>query len=184
MPLNTRQQAFVNGILAGKSATKAYQDAYGVGQDSAERAASRLLRNVEVARALETTRERLQERTEISLARWLEELALIGFSDVTQYDVDPMGGIAVKPSVRPEVTRVVSSVKTRTYYGPKGDSTVETEFKLHDKLAALEKIGRHMGFYPKEFGGEGAPNGRTPAVIRKDGEKTVIDWGDGLRIEL
>src|SRR4051812_22344447 len=114
MALNARQLAFVNGVLAGKSATQAYKDAYpGCGQDTAERNGSRLLRKAEVALALEEARGRLQRRTEITLERWLDELAAIGFSDVTHYDVDPMGGIDVKDDAPLNVTRAVAAMKTR-----------------------------------------------------------------------
>lgn len=72
MALNPRQLKFVQGYLSGKSAKQAYLDAgYELAsRETAETAASRLLRNVQVKAAVESARREAAIRAELS-AEWV-----------------------------------------------------------------------------------------------------------------
>ena len=74
----------------------------------------------------------------------MKELALIGFANAGDYfDWGPDGiSIKDKDDLTPERQAVVAEVsQTKTEKG----GTIRV--KLHDKLAALEKIGRHLGMF-------------------------------------
>jgi phage terminase small subunit len=70
MPLNPRQQQFVAGYLARLPASEAYRRAGYTcrSQQAAEAAASRLLRNVKVAEAIEAGRQRAERAADVKAA--------------------------------------------------------------------------------------------------------------------
>ncbi len=82
--------------------------------DVAEAAASRLLRNVKVAARLAQLRAERSKRTGITADRVLEELAVVAFSDVTHYCVDPGGRVVLDTRADASARRALSSVKRKT----------------------------------------------------------------------
>jgi hypothetical protein len=85
-------------------------------------------------------------------ARVLEEIARLAFSDIGQV-LDFSG---THPRLRPacdipeDARRALTSVKVKRYAEGRGEGAGEvevTEIKLWDKLAALEKAGRHLGLF-------------------------------------
>jgi len=73
--LNQRQNAFVWGIIDGKSAKEAYiQAGYSARGNSAETKASRLVRNGKVQEALACAREEIAERTMVTKEYVMREL--------------------------------------------------------------------------------------------------------------
>lgn len=79
MALNVKQQRFVDGIIAGKTATESYiQAGYVARGHAAEAAGSRLLRHVEVASEIERRRTVIEKRVGItaeSVLRRLDQVA-------------------------------------------------------------------------------------------------------------
>lgn len=134
MALSARQKAFVRHILKGKPAAEAYRLVYPkCSRATAETNGPRLLRSAQVAQAVNEAQAKLNERVAVTLERWLEEWASMGFAPLAHPDVRPA-----------------------------------------DKARALENIGKHLGFYPREFN----PESRQPLSVDKTGKKTRITWGD------
>lgn len=73
------------------------------------------------------------------------ELAKIGFANMQQY-VNGGNNVLELKNLDSKVTAAVSKVKTTL----KEDGSVITEIGLYDKVAALEKLGRHLGIFEKD----------------------------------
>lgn len=150
--LKPQQDKFVREYLVDLNATQAAIRA-GYSPKTAESQASRLLRNVKVAAAVEEALEERQKRTEITQDRVLKELSRIAFSNITDYVLTDEGQVQLAEAAHPEAMRAVSSIKrkTRTFGTGEQTQTVhEVELKLWDKPNPLKLAGRHVGLFPNE----------------------------------
>ncbi|MDJ1481311.1 terminase small subunit [Cytophagaceae bacterium YF14B1] len=148
--LNPKQLAFVNEYLLTGNAAEAYMKAYQVDNESVARAAaSRLLTNTNVQDYIRKHQKQMEKKTGITVEKVIAELAKIGFSNIQDYITDE-NQVEDLSKIRRRKAAAVSSVKTKKRIFRKGDEeieTVETEFRLYDKISALEKIGKHLGAF-------------------------------------
>lgn len=92
------------------------------------------------------------ERTMITQDRILQELAIIGFSDLRNYSINPQTGNLSLPSGVPEyVMRAVSSIKFITVIDEAGHERRTLEFKLWDKPGALRMMGQHLAMFTENL---------------------------------
>jgi phage terminase small subunit len=153
MALSLLQQRFVEEYLVDLNASAAYQRAgYKARGHAAETNAARLLRNAEVKSAIHAAQQVRSQRTEITADRVLQELALVGFSDIGQILDFSGNSVKLRPgtAIPEQARRLLSSVKVKRYFEGTSDEAREveiTEFKIWDKLSALEKIGKHLGMF-------------------------------------
>lgn len=144
--LTAKQQRFVDEYLVDINATRAARrSGYADGNYGRQ-----LLTKTNVSNAIAKAKEARQKRTQVTADRVLEELALIGFSDVTNYEVDDGGHVVLQLGVSRDVTRALSSVKRKTkHYEHGGDSVTEhdVEVKLWSKIAALDSLAKHLGLH-------------------------------------
>lgn len=158
MALTPKQRRFVDEYLIDLCATQAAIRA----KYSAKTAASqgeRLLRNVEVQRAIARRMKDREQRTEITQDKVLRELAKIGFSDIRKVvrwgetmvrmvdaeegegeDLVPYHGLALIDSM--EVDDDTAAAIAEVSQGRDG-----LKVKLHDKKGALVEIARHLGMF-------------------------------------
>ena len=152
-PLTPKQARFVEYYLVSLNATDAYREAYGRAGKVAEAGGARLVGNAKVAAAIATAKAARSERVEITADRVLRELAILAFSDVRHFSVDHIGNLELTAGAPDEAWRAVSSVKhkIRTFgAGDERETVREIEFRLWDKNSALEKVAKHIRFYPPE----------------------------------
>lgn len=153
--LNDMQRLFVTEYLIDLNATQAAIRA-GYSEKTAMEQGSRLLRNVKIKEAIQIAMDERVKRTEVTQDRVLKELAKIGFADLKDFlrygtekvriDTDNDGNpvydykqtVEAKSSDEVDGTLVseVSIGKDGTF-----------KFKLHDKMAALDKMGKHLGLF-------------------------------------
>jgi phage terminase small subunit len=142
--------------LIDLNATAAYKRAgyKGTGR-AAENAASRLLNTPAVANAIAAAIQARAARLEVSADNVLRELAIVGFSDLSE--VLDFSGEAVKLKPANQITeagrRLLASLKVQRVIKGKGANAREvevTDFKLWDKLAALTALGKHLGLFPNK----------------------------------
>jgi phage terminase small subunit len=149
LKLTPKQALFVQEYLIDLNATRA-AIAAGYSKKTAEAAASRLLRNVKVrAETGKQTAER-SERLEISADRVLQELARLAFLDPRRFfDAD---GIA-KPitALDNDTARALAGMDVEELFEGRGDDRrrigVVRKYKLADKKAALELLGKYLGLF-------------------------------------
>ena len=172
--MTERQKIFADEYLIDLNATRAYKVAYpNVKNDETARAnSSRLLTNANVTSYIAERMKERQERTEVTQDKVIRELAAIAFSDTTDYvniiekqaeyivegvrvplyddDGEPMMIKRVEPVLTETLTtdqkRALASIK-------EGRSGIE--IKAHDKVKALELLGRHLGMWNDKLALEG-----------------------------
>jgi hypothetical protein len=122
---------------------------------AAEAASSRLLRNVKVSAYLAEVKKKAAERTQITADRVLEELGKVAFANMADYAEWGPGGVILKASEDMTLDALAAVSEVTETVRKDGGSV---RFKLHDKLAALEKTGKHFGMFTDrradEHGGE------------------------------
>ena len=164
--LTEKQKRFVEEYLIDLNATRAYKVAYpSVKRDeTAAAAAARMLRNVKVSKYIAKRQDDLQRRTEITQERVLQELAAIAFSKATDYAhvvekkveistdngpvpvLDQNGDPVLYRTIELELTENLNDTqKAAVASMKKGRDGLEV--KTHDKLKALELLGRHLGMF-------------------------------------
>lgn len=150
-----REKCFVHEYLIDLNATKAAERA-GFSKKTARQLGARLLSKVHIQKAIADAMKRREARTEITQDQVLRELALIGFSDLKNYlEINPdTGAIRAKgfEDMPKDASRALESItEDRTIKeDAKGDQVTvydKVKFKLHDKLGALELLGKHLNMF-------------------------------------
>lgn len=151
MALTGKQQRFVAEYLVDLNATEAAKRA-----DYSERTAysqgQRLLKNAEIQTAIGEAQKVREKRTGITADRVLNELALLGFSNMLDYaTVQPDGTAYVDLS---ELTRdqaaAIQEMTVDEYAEGRGEDArpvKKVKVKLADKRATLVDIGKHLGMF-------------------------------------
>jgi phage terminase small subunit len=152
--LNDNQKRFVEEYLVDLNATQAAIRA-GYSERTGYSQGQRLLKNVEIQSAIQKAMNERSERTEITQDRVLQELAKVGFANIKDYlsfktalttvgyddkgqrIVDYAHIVELKDSDEIDGA-VISEVSLK-------DGALK--FKLHDKMKALQDIGRHLGMF-------------------------------------
>lgn len=138
-----KQEQFVQEYLIDLNATQAAIRA-GYSVRSAQQLGSDLLSNHVVrARVDELLAER-SRRTGVTQDRVIRELARLAF--VNAPDVINLDEATVRDDASQDDTAAIASVKVKRGYSETG-STTEREVRLHDKIKALELLGKHLGMY-------------------------------------
>lgn len=152
------QQLFIEQYMLHRSARRAAVEA---GYSDTDNAGWRLLQNQKIVDEINRRKEAQRRRNELLEDEVLQELAKIAFVDIT--DVVDFNGSSLNVkdlSEIPEHARAAIKKVTQTS-GKYGDNiTVE----LHDKNAALEKLGKYLSMW-----------------VDKIEQKTVMSFEDQLK---
>lgn len=149
MSLNEKQRLFVAEYLVDLNATQAAIRA-GYSRKTAGRTGHENLKKPEIAAAIARAFDSRIERTEVSADRVLLEYARIGLSDMRQFASWGPDGVVWKTSDELDdgAAACVAEVSETVSEGGR-----TRRFKLHSKLAALDKLAQHV----KLFGEERSP---------------------------
>ena len=141
------QAQFVAEYLIDLNATQAAIRA-GYSVKTAVSKASQLLAIVNIQAAIAEACDKRIERTQVTADMGVTVLAKIGFSDMAYYSNWGKDGVSlVERDDLPEgATAAVAEVSEHVTYGKDG-GTRTIKFKLHDKRAALEALGKHLGMF-------------------------------------
>ncbi|RJO61066.1 MAG: terminase small subunit [Dehalococcoidia bacterium] len=141
--ITPQQRLFVHEYLIDLNGKQAAIRA-GYSGRSAEVTASRLLRKAKVQALIQKALEKRTTKLDITADKVLQEIAKLGFSNMKDFAEWSSGGIKLKDSTEltPEQMACVAELsETTTQFG----GTVR--FKLHDKLGALDRLGRHLKLF-------------------------------------
>lgn len=145
--LTDKQKLFIQEYLIDLNATQAAIRA-GYSIDTAGSIGHEILKKPEIQIAIQEAFDKRSKRTEITQDMVLAELARCGFSNMANYAKWNPDGVTLVSSedLTEDAARCVAEVsQTVTAEG----GTVK--FKLHDKISALEKVGRHLGMFKDKF---------------------------------
>lgn len=166
--LTPKQKIFCDKYLKCLNATKAATQA-GYSKRTANEQGARLLAKVSVKNYISERQQKNEAKTEITRERWLAELESIGFANINDF-VNGSNSILELKHIDRKKTAAVSGVKT-TVHESNGKITTNTQIKFHDKEAALEKIGRHLGYFEKD-NKQRQPETATVIILPDNGRQT------------
>ena len=173
--LTPKQERFVDEYLVDLNATAAAKRA-GYSEKSASRIAIELLNKTHVSAAIQERRAKLRGKLEITQEAVLQELAAIAFANGTDFvTVTGAGLLCVKPTseVAKEKLPAIAGIK----YNQLG-----IEIKLHDKVRALELLGKHLGVFATGGGSAAVEENNIFEVIEQS-TREEIDTNDISEIE-
>lgn len=172
MKLTPKQMRFVDEYLVDFNATQAAIRA-GYKAKTAHVIGAENLRKPKIAEEVARRQKDLQKRTEVSQERVVKELARIAFADVTDYAyvmqaiIERDGvKVPVESAVIKETCDLTDDQRAAIASIKQGANGVE--IKLHDKIKALELLGRHIGVFNDKLSLSGADGG--PLTFRWEGK--------------
>jgi len=171
---NPKHERFAQEVAKGVSGAKAWIAAgYDTNAKAAAVSANRMLKQPRIAARVDEllerkaeievkATERAIEKTGITKAAVLEELAKIGFAnmaDFIQTQEDGSAFVDLSKLTRDQAA-AIGEITSEVYMEGSGEdakAVKRTKFKLLDKKAALVDIGKHLGMFidRKEVGGPG-----------------------------
>lgn len=137
--LTAKQAVFVAEYLKDLNATQAAIRA-GYSEKSAARIGAELLNKTQVGAEIVKAQGRRAERAEITADRVLEELAKIAFADPRDLMQWGPEGVTLKESAGLTEAQAASVAEV-------GKTSGGIRLKKHDKVKALELLGRHIGIF-------------------------------------
>lgn len=147
MPLNARQELFVQEYLKDLNATQAAIRA-GYSERTARQTGAWLMAHPVISTRVREAKEQRIERVKIEQDDVLRELNILLKSSVDHFTVSEGGRIVETANAPENAIRAVSSVKhkVRRWKGKSGETEEEeTEFRLWPKDKAVEMSMRHLG---------------------------------------
>lgn len=157
--LTAKQERFCREYLLDFNATQAYIRA-GYAPKSADTCAARLLGNARVQRYLSKLKADAVKRAEVSLDAVIAQVARLAFSDIRSlYGEAGNCSLRTVPELDDEIAAAVQSVKLSTRRS--GETDIDgrpvyepvVEYKLADKRAALDMLGKYLGLWEGASGG-------------------------------
>ena len=160
--LTHKQEKFILAVVEGMTQADAYRHAYNaenMAQDTIINKASKLMTRDDIRarynELMEKVRNRLEEKAIVTVEDVVTELKKIAFADIKDFlefktDLSVVGyedGEAVT-NYRTVISLKESSEVDGTLINEVSMSKDGTlKFKLHDKISALEKIGKHLKMF-------------------------------------
>lgn len=176
MPIlsNSKHERFAQEIAKGSSASVAYVTA---GYSKNDGNASRLNGNEKVRERVEEILSEGARQAGVTVERIVSELAKVGFANMGSYlqatsDGDPFFAYA---DLSDDEKAALAEVTVEDFTDGRGEDARQVrkiKFKLHDKLGALDKLGRHLGMFKDKVEHSGPGGG--PMEVRRI-ERIIVD---------
>lgn len=166
--LTDKQAKFVAAYLANGGNGTAAAVAAGYAKGSAHVAASRLLRDVKVAAAIEGSRAKVQTKAEVKAERVLTELLRIATADVSlAFNED--GTLKPLHEIPEDVRRAISGVEVEELYAGFGEEKENvgrtSKLKFWDKNRALHTLCENLGLLKLQVEHSGVGGAAGPTVV-------------------
>ena len=152
--ITDKMKRFINEYLVDFNATQAAIRA-GYSESTAQEQSSQLLARPDIRALIAEGQKAIAERTQSFQDDAVSELKIVGFSDLADFLTVKDGGIVEqKPfnELTKEQTKCIKKIKQVVRSSHSADGTIlhqtaVIEIELHDKLKALELLGRHLGMF-------------------------------------
>lgn len=156
-PLTPKQEKFAQLYVELGNASEAYRRAYsakGMKAETVNRKAFDLMQDGKITARVAALGQKAARPHEISAERVMGELAKIAFADLEQFvTVGEDGHVALnfKGAAQKGSLSAMSEFTQEIFWEKDGTDGVDqirrTKFKLHDKIRALELIGKRMAMW-------------------------------------
>lgn len=143
--MTPKQQLFVREYLVDLNATQAAQRC-GYSEKTAYAQGCRLLKDAEVAAAIQAAMDKRAAKTEITAERVLQEIARLAFFDPAKL-YDEQGRPRPIHELDEDTRRAIAGVEIDEVGGGDKPLVVTRKLKLADKGANLERLGRHLKLF-------------------------------------
>ena len=161
--ITDRMKKFVDEYLIDFNATQAAIRA-GYSPDTANEQGSQLLARPDIRELVAEGQKEVMERTQTFQDNAVDELKIVGFSDLADFlTVKADGIVEQKPfnELTKAQTKCIKKIKQTVRSSHSADGTIlhqtaVIEIELHDKLKALELLGRHLGMFNDKLTLDGA----------------------------
>lgn len=143
--LTAKQRAFCREYMVDLNATQACQRAgYKVKPKNADKLGSQLLGNTRVQAQIKKLQAKRLKRLDITAENVLRELAKIGFSSIKDFVEWEGVRVDLKNSdeISDEKAAVIAELSQTVTH-----TSANTKIKLHDKVRALNLLGRHLQLF-------------------------------------
>lgn len=146
--LTPKQQLFIREYIVDLNATRAAIRA-GYSEKTANEQGNRLLANVSIQKAIKNELEKKLNKLDILSDKVINELKKIGFADINDFLSFNENGVVLNNSDNVDGTMIneVTSVTTENTIKNGTNTRTQLKFKLHDKLKALEMLGRYLNLW-------------------------------------
>lgn len=145
--MTEKQKIFCEEYMLDLNAAKAAKRA-GYSEDSAKSIGYELLNNDEVSEYIAGLMQARVEKCQTSAAEVLKEFLSVGMSNIQDYLDDDLE-VKTLSEIPEQKARAIKSIKKIVTEFETGTKT-SIEFTLHDKIAGLMNIGKHIGFFEKD----------------------------------
>lgn len=163
MPIlsNSKHERFAQALAQGMSASAAFVEA---GYKAHGSNASRLSQNDKVRSRVDELLAAGAEKAGVTVQRIVDELAKVGFANMQDY---MRGGVDGDPyldfcDLTRDQAAALGEVTVEDFKEGRGKDARDVrrvKFKLHDKLSALDKLGRHLGMFKERVEHSGPGGG-------------------------
>lgn len=159
--LNARQLLFCTEYVKHLNASKAAVDA-GYSEKTADQTASRLLRNVKISKYVSSIKGKQLNNNLVTAEKIIKELATLGFASIKDFlNIDVDGNVTIKELAEMTNAGAIKSIKVQRLTNDGMDYGSITEIRFHDKIKALELLGKHLAIFTDNQG-----NGDTTNVTQ------------------
>lgn len=152
MALTPKQERFCEEYIIDLNGAQAAIRA-GYSEESARQIASDCLTKHDIQDRIAELRTKISTANGNLVQRVIDELIKVGFSNIQDY-IDAGNEVKDLSHIDSGKASAIAGVKKSTTNfgdGKGNEGTKEVvEFKLWDKISALEKIGRHLGIFEKD----------------------------------
>lgn len=149
-PVHQRRTRFIKEYLIDKNATRA-AIAAGYGKKGAAVAANRLLKDVKIRRAIESANAKINAKLDITVERVKLELARLAFFDPLEFWNED-GTAKPLHEISEDARRAIAGLEVAELFEGSGNERALAgyikKFKLSDKGANLERLGKHLQMFP------------------------------------
>ena len=137
--LTPKQACFVEEYLTDLNATQAAIRAGYSARRASEIGYSLLQKNT-VQSAIEAAQRERSARTGVTADRVVQEIARVAFSSLRDVATWGPSGVQVRPDdeITPEAAAAIAEI---------AETNAGVKVKLHNKVAALEQLAKHVGLY-------------------------------------
>lgn len=170
MALTPKQEAFAAGVAQGLSQAEAYRRAFPNStkwkDESVWVRASRLMGDANVQSRIEELMAKAAAANEVTQERIVKELARIAFGNKRAVMKWGPGGVAVIDSDALTDDEAAMVAEVQETVSSAGSSI---KLKTHDKVKALELLGKHVGMFKEKVEATGPGGGPV---------RLILGWAD------
>lgn len=165
--LTSLERRFVEEYLVDLNASAACLRA-GYKTHHPDALSGRIMSRPHIQAAISAAMAERGKRTEITADRVIKELAKVGFGDLRAVMKWGPNGVELKDSqgLSDDAAAIVQEVSET-----QGERTTTRRLKTNDKVKALELLGRHLGMFKDQVGGDDVPMPVKVEICVVDGRK-------------